>query len=115
VEAEVVDEPLNYNMLLGRNWTYAMVIVVSFVFRTLCFPHQGEIMTIDQLSFVYSSLNAFVGPSIPIVDNSQQATKNTGVGMYSSLMGTFNFSALTHHIYAMSSTPASVEESILVD
>jgi hypothetical protein len=32
--------------------------------------------------------------------------------MYSSLTGTFKFSAPIHHIYAMSSTPASVERSI---
>jgi hypothetical protein len=30
VEVEVVDAPLDYNLLLGCNWTYAMVIVVSF-------------------------------------------------------------------------------------
>jgi hypothetical protein len=112
VEVELVDAPLDYNLLLGRNWTYAMVAIVSSVFCTLCFPHQGEIVRIDQLSFAYSSPNASVGPSILVVDNSQPTSENIGVGMYSSLMGTFDFSALTHHIYAMSSTPASAEESI---
>jgi hypothetical protein len=112
VEVEVVDAPLDYNLLLGRNWTYAMVTVVSSVFHMLCFPHQGEIVTIDQLYFAYSSPNASVGPSIPVVENSQPTTKNIGVRMYSSLMGTFDFSAPIHHIYAMSSTPASVERSI---
>jgi hypothetical protein len=47
VEVEVVDTPLDYNLLLGRTWTYAMVVFVSSVFCTLCFPHQGKIMTID--------------------------------------------------------------------
>jgi hypothetical protein len=28
VEVEVVDAPLDYNLLLGRNWTYAMIVVV---------------------------------------------------------------------------------------
>jgi hypothetical protein len=112
VEVEVVDAPLDYNLLLGRNWTYAMVVVVSSIFRTLCFPHQGEIMTVDQLSFVYSSPNTYVGPSIPVIENSQPATENIGVGMYSSLMGTFDFSAPIHHVYAMSSRHASVGRSI---
>jgi hypothetical protein len=112
VEVEVVDAPLVYNLLLGRNWTYAMVIIVSSIFRMLCFPHQGEIVAIDQLSFLYSSLNASIGPSIPVVYNSQPTTKNIGVRMYSSLMGTFKFSTPTHLIYTMSSTPASVEKSI---
>jgi hypothetical protein len=112
VEVEVVDAPLDYNMLLVRNLTYAMVVVVSSIFCTLCFPHQGEIVMIDQLSFANSSPNASVGPSIPMVDNSQPKTENIGFGMYYSLMGTFNFSVPTHHIYAMSSTSTSIENSI---
>ena len=47
VEVEVVDAPLDYNLLLGHNWTYSMVVIISSIFRTLCFPHQGEIVTID--------------------------------------------------------------------
>jgi hypothetical protein len=82
VELEVVDAPLDYNLLLGCNWTYDMVVVVSSVFRTLCFPHQGEIVMIDQLSFAYSSPSASVGLSIPVIENFQSTTENIGVGMY---------------------------------
>jgi hypothetical protein len=70
VEVEVVDVPLDYNLLLGHNWTYAMAVIISSIFRILCFPHQGEIVTIDQFSFAYSSPNAYVGPSIQVIDNS---------------------------------------------
>jgi hypothetical protein len=35
VEVEVVDVPLDYNLLLGRSWTYAMTMVVSSIFRVL--------------------------------------------------------------------------------
>jgi hypothetical protein len=101
VDVEVVDVPLDYNLLLGRNWTYSMTAIVSSIFRTLCFPHDGKIMMIDQLSFVYASPNAYVVLLIPMIDNSQSAIENIGVGMYSSLMGTFDFMALVHHIYAM--------------
>jgi hypothetical protein len=69
VEIQVVDVPLDYNLLLGRNWTYAMIIVMSFVFRALGFPLNGKIVMIDQLSFVYDSPNASIGSSIPMVDN----------------------------------------------
>jgi hypothetical protein len=62
VEVEVVDAPLDYNILLGCNWTYAMTTIVSSVFHILCFPHEGNIVTIDQLSFVHPSPNASVGP-----------------------------------------------------
>jgi hypothetical protein len=107
VDVEVVDAPLDYNLLLGCNWTYAMTAVVYFVFHTLCFPHDGKIVTIDQLSFVHASPNASVGPLIPMIDNSQPTTEDIGVRMYSSLMGTFDFMAPIHHIYAMSSRSAS--------
>jgi hypothetical protein len=47
VDVEVVYASLNYNLLLGHNWTYAMKIVVPSIFCTLCFPHEGKIVTID--------------------------------------------------------------------
>jgi hypothetical protein len=103
VDVKVVDAPLDYNLLLGRNWTYSMTVVISSIFHTLCFPHDGKIVMIDQLSFVHTSPNASVGPSIPVIKSSQPKTKDIGVKMYSYLMGTFDFVALVHHIYAMSS------------
>jgi hypothetical protein len=112
VEVEVVDAPLDYNLLLGRNWTYSMIVVMSSVFHTLCFPHEGNIVTIDQYSFAYSIPNASLGPSIPVIENSQQTTEIISVRMYSPLMGTFEFSTPSHHIYYMSSTPISIGRSI---
>jgi hypothetical protein len=32
VEVEVVDAQLDYNLLLGKSWTYAMQLVVAIVF-----------------------------------------------------------------------------------
>ena len=32
IQVEVVDAPLDYNLLLGRNWFYAMTTVASTVF-----------------------------------------------------------------------------------
>jgi hypothetical protein len=45
VDVEVVDAPLDYNLLLGRNWTYTMISIVSFLFRTRYFPQYGNIVT----------------------------------------------------------------------
>jgi hypothetical protein len=42
VDVEVVDSPLDYNLLLGRSWTYAMLAVVSVVFRVIRFPHSNR-------------------------------------------------------------------------
>ena len=47
IQVEVVDAPLDYNLLLGINWFYAMTDVASTVFRTVQFPHLGRIVTID--------------------------------------------------------------------
>jgi hypothetical protein len=74
VDVEVVDVPLDYNLLLGHNWTYAMIVIISSVFCTLCFPHEVKIVMIDQLSFVHASPKESVGPSIPVIDNSQPKT-----------------------------------------
>ena len=35
IQVEVVDAPLDYNILLGRNWFYAMTAITSTIFRTL--------------------------------------------------------------------------------
>jgi hypothetical protein len=39
VDVEVVDAPLDYNLLLGRSWFYAMTTVASSVFLCVQFPH----------------------------------------------------------------------------
>jgi hypothetical protein len=76
VDVKVVDAPLDYNILLGHNWNYAMTAIVLFLFRTLCFHHDGKIVTIDQLTFTYVSPSASIGPSIPMVDTSQPIIEN---------------------------------------
>jgi hypothetical protein len=90
IEVEVVDAPINYNLLLGHSWTYAMQAVVATVFRVLLFPHEGRIVTIDQLSF--SRPDPALGAStVPMVDKPQASFVNVGVGLCPSLMGTFDY------------------------
>ena len=48
----VVQGPLDFNLLLGCDYVYAMKAIVSRLFRVMHFPHDGNIVTIDQLSFV---------------------------------------------------------------
>ena len=47
LDIEVIDAPLDQNILLGHSYTYAMSIITSMVFRNMCFPHEGNIITID--------------------------------------------------------------------
>jgi hypothetical protein len=63
---------LEYNLLLGCTWFYEMTIVVSLVFRVLHFPHQGNIVMIDQLSFCTLDLRTNVGSNIPFVNDSHR-------------------------------------------
>ena len=58
----VVHGPLDYNLLLGRDYIYCMGAIVSTLFRVMCFPHEGRMVKlVDQLSFpgshaIYSHL-----------------------------------------------------------
>ena len=70
IEVEVVYALLHYNLLLGRNWMYSMQAVASSMFRVVCFPHNGKIVTIDQMTFKNSPVTASSGASVPIVEHS---------------------------------------------
>ena len=52
IDVMVVQGSLDFNLLLGCDYVYAMKSIVSTLFRVLHFPHDGKIVTIDQLSFV---------------------------------------------------------------
>ena len=52
IDVMVVQGPLDFNLLLEHDYVYAMKVVVSTLFRFMHFPHDGNILTIDQLSFV---------------------------------------------------------------
>jgi hypothetical protein len=45
----VVHDPLEFNLLLGRDYVYVMRDFVSTLFRVICFPHNGNIVTIEQI------------------------------------------------------------------
>jgi hypothetical protein len=47
----VVQDPLDFNLLLGRDYVYAMKFIVSTFSHVISFPHDGIMVTIDQLSF----------------------------------------------------------------
>ena len=51
IDIEVINPQLDYNLLLGRSYMYAMRAVVSTVFYLMMFPHEGNIMTVDQLTY----------------------------------------------------------------
>jgi hypothetical protein len=88
VEVDVFDAPLDYNLLLGSSWIDSMRIVVSTLFWIVRFPHQGKVVTVDQLAFFNSETRT---NNIPFISKTPPGYENVGVGLlkYSTLMGTF--------------------------
>jgi hypothetical protein len=52
IDIMVVQDPLDFSLLLGRDYVYAMKAIVSTLFRVISFPHDGRVVTVDQLSFI---------------------------------------------------------------
>ena len=47
IDVMVVQDPLDFDLLLRRDYVYAMKTIVSTLFRVIYFPHDGRILTID--------------------------------------------------------------------
>jgi hypothetical protein len=111
VKVEVVDAPLDYNFLLGRSWTYAMTMIVSTIFQVLCFPHEGRIIIVDQLSFSCPdpSSGAY---TVSMIDNPQPGTINLGDRLFPSLMGTFDYPPLANDVRFVSVVPDQTKAAI---
>ncbi|MCY6488468.1 retropepsin-like aspartic protease, partial [Actinobacillus pleuropneumoniae] len=90
IDVEVIDGNLDYNILLGRPWIYAMAAVVSTYFRKIAFPFQGGITIFDQQNFLPNGSQ--VTGSIPLIHGSSQSLQNIRVGLQKDpfLMGTFS-------------------------
>ena len=57
----VFQGPLDFNLLLGKYYVYTMKAVYLTLFRVMYFSHDGNIVTIDQFSFV--ELDHYITPS----------------------------------------------------
>jgi hypothetical protein len=81
-----------------------MHAVVATVFQVLFFPHEGQIVSIDQLSFSHPdpSLGASI---VPMIDNPQPDVINIGVGLCPPLMGTFDYPPPTNDVKYISVVP----------
>jgi hypothetical protein len=52
IDVMVVRDPLDFSLLLGRDYVYSMKAIVSTLFRVIYFPHNGRIVTINHFSFI---------------------------------------------------------------
>jgi hypothetical protein len=116
VDVEVVNAPLDYNLLLGRSWFYAMTVVASSVFRCVQFPHQGKIVTVDQLDFCTTDACAPATNNITFLGDHKITYESIGVGLMkdSSLMGTFPtpLPLTTHHIATINMILSAAYQSL---
>ena len=67
VDFMVIEDPLEFNMILGCDYVYAMQAVVSTFFRVMYFNHGKEIVTIDLfLDPTRDQVFPFLIPSVSI-------------------------------------------------
>jgi hypothetical protein len=94
IDIEVIDVTLDYNILFGRSYMYAMKAVASSVFRTIMFPHNGKIVTIDQVSYYDPNPSANVDNILPLIHTNQDVYPlvEMGPGIFKdpSLLGTYH-------------------------
>jgi hypothetical protein len=94
IDIKVIDAPLDYNILFGRSYMYAMKAVASSVFRTMMFPHNGKIVTIDQVSHYKPNPSANIDNILPLIHMSHDAYPliEMGPGIFKdpSLLGTYH-------------------------
>jgi hypothetical protein len=67
----VVQDPLDFNLLLWRDYVYALKYIVSTFFSMIYFPHDGRMVTIDQLSFVGPDLT--INPITSLTESYMQS------------------------------------------
>ena len=66
----VIEDPLDFNMLLGHDYVYVMQTVLSTLFRVMYFNHGEEIVTIDQLDFLDLSFDRTRDQVFPLLIHS---------------------------------------------
>ena len=82
IDIEVVNSLLDYNLLLGCSYIYAMWVISSTIFQLLMLPHDGKIVTINQLTYydpkgpvtpkhvlptIKTTIDSVSIPSLPVV------------------------------------------------
>jgi hypothetical protein len=94
IDIEVIDAQLDCNILLGRTYMYTMKAVASSVFRTIMFPHNGKIVTIDQVTHYEPNPSTSLDNILPFIHTNQDIYPlvEMGPGIFKdpSLLGTYH-------------------------
>jgi hypothetical protein len=73
IDIEVIDAPLDYNILFGCSNMYIMKAMASSVFQTMMFPHNGKVITINQVSHYEPNQSSNIDNILPLVTTSFDA------------------------------------------
>lgn len=89
LDIEVVDRKLDYNIILGCSWTYAMTTIVFMVFCIILFPLDRRM--VDPLPFCTRDYSPLPSGTIPLVGGMPNSYVSIGTVILkgSSLMGLF--------------------------
>jgi hypothetical protein len=94
IDIEVIDAQLDYNIFLGRTYMYAMKAVASSIFRTIMFPQNGKIVTVDQVTHYEPNPSASLDNILPLIqtNNDVYPLVEMGPGIFKdpSLLGTYH-------------------------
>jgi hypothetical protein len=120
IDIEVIDAPLDYNILFGRSYMYAMKAVASFVFRTMMFPHNRKIITTDQVSHYEPNPSSNIDNILPLIQTNPEAYPLIEMGSIifkdPSLLGTYHGAPLLLHpsnqVYIVSSKGYDMEDTL---
>ena len=77
INIEVINAQLDYNLLLGRSYMYAMRAVASTVFRIMMFPHEGRVVKVDQLTYYDPKAAATPENVLPMIEQTISGAPNT--------------------------------------
>lgn len=80
IDIEVVDAQVGYNIILGHIDMYSMKGIASNNFYFMISPHEGEIVTIDQLTYYDTKPSSALNNVFPVVEGSLSMPSFTKVG-----------------------------------
>jgi hypothetical protein len=120
INIKVIDAPLDYNIMFGCRYMYAMKAVASSVFRTMMFPHNEKIITIDQFSHYEPNPSTNIDNILPLIHTSHDAYPLIEMGPRifkdPSLLGTYHGAPLLLHpsnqVCVISSNGTKIEDTL---
>lgn len=84
IDIKVVDAQLNYNILLGHSYMYAMKEIASTIFHLMMFSYEGKIVMIEQLMYYDTKASSITKSVLLAIEGclSMPLFMEVGLGLY---------------------------------